>query len=213
MAPLPLVMLTVPLSPGATPSVCVPLKFKSRPPMLIVPLASVRPVPATSTIPTGHIQRPCERDGFQRGFEPAAPETVTVVPVCTVAPASVPPDNVTPLLSLNAPVTVSVPPDNAMGSEALTLATLSVALVECVMVTLPGTSITASSSGPGKTPPCQLDAVSQSPPAGFIQLIIAGASRASSASNHGRCRWRRTDYADYGVGSPWPTVRATVAGD
>ena len=33
MAPLALVMFTVPLSPGATPSVCVPLKFKSRPPI------------------------------------------------------------------------------------------------------------------------------------------------------------------------------------
>src|ERR1700722_20243378 len=60
------------------------------------------------------------------------------------------------------------------------------------MVTLPATLIMAVSFAPGTTPPVQLAAVSQSPPAGLSQLIVAGASRSSSNSQNGRQNRART---------------------
>ena len=49
-------------------------------------------------------------------------------------------------------------------------------------IALPRAGIVAASVAPGTIPPIQLPGVSQSPPPGFIHVIVAGAIRHSSLS-------------------------------
>src|SRR5262249_26579919 len=94
-----------------------------------------------------------------------------------------------PLLT-SVPAIWNVPLPRLMGAFAVTLRLLieSVMFCEWVIGLATAMLITASSAGPGLTPPCQLAPVSQSPPLAFPQEIIAGAMRSSSASSRGRLR-------------------------
>ena len=115
---------------------------------------------------------------------------VIVVPVCTVAFRSVPPAMVKLPLLASVPAIWRVPLPRLTGAFAVTLRLLitSVVFWEWVIGLVTAMLITASSAGPGLTPPCQLAAVSQSPPLAFPQTIIAGAMRSSSSSSRGRRR-------------------------
>ena len=66
----------------------------------------------------------------------------------------------------------------------------SEAVEECVTV-IPDVSITTSSDGPGSAPVLQLEGVSQSPPAGLIQVTQASSVRSLSWISAGRKPLRR----------------------
>ena len=91
------------------------------------------------------------------------------------------------------PIAPSVPLEMTMGLVAVMLWTESVAFVEWVMVTFGDVSITTSSSDLGRSPVLQFVFVSQSPPAGFVQLTVDISVMSSSDSNVGRYRTRLRD--------------------
>ena len=120
---------------------------------------------------------------------------VIVVPACTVAFRSVPPAMVRLPLLASVPAIWRVPLPRLTGAFVVMLRLLiaSVMFREWVIGLATAILIAASSAGPGLTPPTQLVSVSQSPPLGLPQKIIAGAMRSSSGSNQGRWRTRRAE--------------------
>ena len=109
--------------------------------------------------------------------------------VVTVAFRSAPPLTVKAPLTAIVPFTVRLPPESVKFSMEFTLAIVWVPL-ECVIVRVPGWSMTTSSALPGRAPLLQFAAVFQSPEPP-IHVTVASRHRDSKASMRDALRRRR----------------------
>ncbi len=111
-----------------------------------------------------------------------------VVPVTTVAPASVPPDRVKLPATCTVVVTVRLPPDKVRFSFETRLLTVSVPDEWVIVTSAEGTSMTTSSLAPGTVPEVQLLGTPQSPPAGFFHVAVSRTRSSSGSRNRRRQR-------------------------
>jgi hypothetical protein len=128
--------------------------------------------------------------GLIRSRVPPNEEVATkAVPACTLARLSVPPARENGLESLNAPAVVvppdrlSVPPESLIEAAAVRLWIVSVTFWEWVTIAPAFRPLTTTSSaGPGRAWVIHLVVVSQSPPAGLIQVTVDRSVRSSRTS-------------------------------